>query len=80
LLHLSQVSNDRPTRYHQEGRFDPIAIVCSIVQIFIFWVFVVMCNTWIKNTTRALPAIDEETLVVKGECGEKEAAALEVKH
>jgi hypothetical protein len=39
-----------------------------------------MCNTWIKNTTRALSAIDEETPVVKGECGEKEAAALDIKH
>jgi hypothetical protein len=39
-----------------------------------------MSNTRIKNITSALPTIDEETPVVKGECGEKEAAALDVKH
>jgi hypothetical protein len=79
LLHLSQVSNDRPPRFQLEGVFDHISIVGAIVQIFIFWVFVVMCNTWIKNTTRTLPNVDEETPVGEGECGEKEAAALDLK-
>ena len=78
MLHLGQVSNDCPPRFQLEGFIDPIAIVGAVVQIFIFWVFVVMCNTWIK--TRSLPTIDEETPVVEGECGEKEAAALDVKH
>ena len=74
------MSNDHPPRFQQVRFFDPIAVVSTIVQIFIFWVFVVMCNTWIKNTTRSLPTVDEETPVVEGQCGEKEAATLDVKH